>query len=384
MSPSKLTPHDAGVLIKIKDPESSISPVLIDENLRRDPHIMDMSVYESIVETEKTILKTIVTLDNEQIICAKENYQRVDRNRRSRQLANWLACILRLDKLIEKHPNYASAKNNRVQALRTMYGDGLLVKCYSIYEDGKAHTVPDGYPALDIQSQNNDLTMQGVSRKVLRDLNSGIDLLAPKTSFAAVSPTQARTLSQLYTQRGQLYYAAAKKLGMAGGKVKAVLRDSGNKKEGLWSKTDFEENASVDFLTGGRYGNDLAKAVAVQMNPMAKLCGEMVKEAMRNEYAGGDTPMVNVADKNAKPKVGNNEDIVMEDFSDADATMQKVAAEDTIMKVDSAVDAMGRELANTTMEEVIGEQPIEEQLTNANEESEWREGMNTIEEWDSN
>jgi hypothetical protein len=45
---------------------------------------------------------------------------------------------------------------------------------------------------------------------------------------------------------------------------------------------------------------------------------------------------------------------------------------------------MGRELANTTMEEVIGEQPIEEQLTNANEESEWREGMNTIEEWDSN
>ena len=52
------------------------------------------------------------------------------------------------------------------------------------------------------------------------------------------------------------------------------------------------------------------------------------------------------------------------------------------MKVDSAVDAMGRELANTTME-VLGEQPIEGQFTNAKEESEWHEGMNIIEEWDS-
>ena len=53
------------------------------------------------------------------------------------------------------------------------------------------------------------------------------------------------------------------------------------------------------------------------------------------------------------------------------------------MKVDSAVDAMGWELANTTMEEVLGEQLIEGQSTNANEESEWHEGMNIIEEWDS-
>ena len=324
MSPSKLTPHDTGVLMKIKDPESPISPVLIDENLRRDPHIMDMSVYDSIVETEKAILKTIITLDSEQIIWLNGNDHTADRSRsrRSKQLANWLSCILRLDQLIEKHPSYASAKNNRVQALRTMYGDGMLVKCYSLYEDGRGCQVPDAYPALDAQSQNNDVTMQLVARKVLQDLNSGIDLLAPKTPFTAVSPTQAKTLSQLYTQRGQIYFAAAKKLGMASGNVKAEFRDSKNTKEGLWSKMDFEENASVDFLTGGRYGNDLAKAVAVQINPMAKLCGGIVKEAMMREYGDGDTPqMENVAGEDVRPTAGTDEGVEMKDSTNANDMM---------------------------------------------------------------
>lgn len=37
---------------------------------------------------------------------------------------------------------------------------------------------------------------------------------------------------------------------------------------------------------GGRYGNPIAKALAVATNPTAKLCGEMVKEAMRKDYGG--------------------------------------------------------------------------------------------------
>jgi hypothetical protein len=40
-------------------------------------------------------------------------------------------------------------------------------------------------------------------------------------------------------------------------------------------------------MMGGRYGNEIAKALAVSANPTAKLCGEMVREAMRKEYAGG-------------------------------------------------------------------------------------------------
>ncbi len=37
---------------------------------------------------------------------------------------------------------------------------------------------------------------------------------------------------------------------------------------------------------GGRYGNDVAREMAVRTNPYAKLCGNIVKEAMRGEMLG--------------------------------------------------------------------------------------------------
>jgi hypothetical protein len=54
--------------------------------------------------------------------------------------------------------------------------------------------------------------------------------------------------------------------------------------------TDFdserlEEVASHDFAAGGRYGNNLSKQLAVKLNPYAKLCGSIVKEAMQKEIA---------------------------------------------------------------------------------------------------
>lgn len=49
---------------------------------------------------------------------------------------------------------------------------------------------------------------------------------------------------------------------------------------------EWEEAASGDFLMGGRLGNEVARQMAVVVNPTAKLCGDMVREAMRMEYAG--------------------------------------------------------------------------------------------------
>lgn len=49
---------------------------------------------------------------------------------------------------------------------------------------------------------------------------------------------------------------------------------------------EFEEHASRDFMMGGRLGNEVAKQMAVVANPTAKLCGDMVREAMRKEFAG--------------------------------------------------------------------------------------------------
>ena len=67
------------------------------------------------------------------------------------------------------------------------------------------------------------------------------------------------------------------------------MRIDPERKEARWSVVEFEENASKDFMLGGRYGNEIARNLAVGTNPVAKLCGEMVREAMRKEYAGGST-----------------------------------------------------------------------------------------------
>ena len=47
-----------------------------------------------------------------------------------------------------------------------------------------------------------------------------------------------------------------------------------------------EEMASYDFTLGGRYGNPVAKELAVRTNPYAKMCGAIVRDAMRAEIEG--------------------------------------------------------------------------------------------------
>lgn len=49
--------------------------------------------------------------------------------------------------------------------------------------------------------------------------------------------------------------------------------------EGLDSQA-LERMAGRDFQAGGRYGNAIAKQMAVQLNPYSKMCGEIVKEAL--------------------------------------------------------------------------------------------------------
>lgn len=129
----------------------------------------------------------------------------------------------------------------------------------------------------------SDETLSSVARVILDDLTTSISLLTPTNPFSPISPTAAKTLSQSYTQRGAIYHLTAKSLAVDG----AELRVEEGRREKSWTVVDFEENASVDFMLGGRYGNEIAKALAVSTNPTAKLCGDMVKEAMRKEYAGG-------------------------------------------------------------------------------------------------
>ncbi|RAL66571.1 hypothetical protein DID88_006261 [Monilinia fructigena] len=155
-------------------------------------------------------------------------------------LSQYQACIRRLNDLITEYPNYASARNNRAQALRQIYGDLMLVEISSTKESGTDSNVP-----LDVEASETDVKL--ASLNVLSDLDKAISLLAPKTPWASISPQAAKTLSQALTQRGALYHLTAKKLSSDTG---SSVRIDKRRKETSWKTVDFEEAASKRFYDG--------------------------------------------------------------------------------------------------------------------------------------
>ncbi|TVY92469.1 Tetratricopeptide repeat protein-like protein [Lachnellula willkommii] len=261
-----LTTHDLSILEKIKDPEAGPSaPLLIDDSLPRDPHVSDTTTYQAVSIQERTIISSFQEIELRIAGLKPVSSQP--------PLSEYLDCIKQLDALIEEYPKYASARNNRAQALRRIYGNGILVRLPDSQSSEEA-------APLDTAASNP--TLFSVSTTILTDLSTAISLLTPITPFAAISPQAAKTLSQAYTQRGAFYHLTAKRLRSH----EAELRIDASRLEARWKTIDFEEHASNDFMLGGRYGNEIAKALAVSANPTAKLCGEMVREAMRKEYAG--------------------------------------------------------------------------------------------------
>ncbi|PUU77173.1 hypothetical protein B9Z19DRAFT_987704 [Tuber borchii] len=128
-----------------------------------------------------------------------------------------------LEELTTAHPTYASAHNNLAQVLRML---------------------------------------SAPANEVLPHLNEAIRLSSPSTPTSPLSPLQAKILSQAYTQRAAIHYS--------------MFKQGGNE--------DMEVAASRDFFEGGRYGNAIAREMAVRTNPYARLCGAIVREAMKKEY----------------------------------------------------------------------------------------------------
>lgn len=260
MSSQSLSTRDIHVLEKIKDPESDPSRgVSIDASLPSDPNVSDRSLYMQLSQQEQEIVFLMQALELQ--IAGLRPSSGTDTT------AQYQECIKSLDGLIRQHPNYASARNNRAQALRRLYGDSMLM----------ADTNP--LPQALIKNPEED-ERKRVAEIVLSDLDHSIALLTPAPK-ASLSPQAAKTLSMAHTQRAAIYHMTSK------------LFDSGSisvrdaRREASWSKLEFEEAASRDFAMGGRYGNDIAKGLAVSTNPTAKLCGQIVREAMKKEYGPG-------------------------------------------------------------------------------------------------
>jgi hypothetical protein len=254
-----LSTRDINVLGKIKDPESDpAAGIVIDQTLPRDPHLEAPELYEAVVSRERSIIRTIQQLETE-----LQQTQSMDSDEIA--INGYHSCISNLQTLISEHPNYASARNNRAQALRRLYGDAMLLNQNS---DMPMPLIVHGEPAQRKQA----------ARTALKDLELSIKLLTPESLRTPMSPQSARTLSMAHTQRAAIYLKTAKLL------THRTLDVESDRPEAQWARLDFEEAASQDLALGGRYGNEIAKGLAVSVNPTAKLCGEMVREAMKKEY----------------------------------------------------------------------------------------------------
>ncbi|KAM0335163.1 hypothetical protein ACHAQA_000204 [Verticillium albo-atrum] len=257
MAEVSLSRNDLNVLEKIKDPDfDPAAVVMLDQSLPRDPHITDSAVYERVIQKEREIVLSMQQLE---LQLAGLRPKTIDE-----PVEEYKSLLSKLDDFISEYPNYASARNNRVQALRRLYGDTMLL---GGVEDAQ-RLIRE--PASDEKSR--------AASTALGDADTSISLLTPKLAFGAISPQSAKTLSLAYTQRAAIYHTTSKLVGDG----RATVIDE--REESSWAKIDFEEAASRDFALGGRFGNEIAKGLAVSTNPTAKLCGQMVREAMKKEY----------------------------------------------------------------------------------------------------
>ncbi|KAI0181420.1 hypothetical protein GGR52DRAFT_567645 [Hypoxylon sp. FL1284] len=263
-----LSSRDFNVLQKIKDPEWNPSmTVTVDDRLPKDSHVPDPAVYDRITQRERDIIRALQQLEMRVAGPASAipmTPEMLDEYRRR---------VSDFADLIHEYPNYASARNNRAQGFRRLYGNGLFLS--------GVHSPVALLSDADIDSKEEAGRKAQNAHVVLSDLDEAIRLLTPKAFDASISPQAGKTLSSAHTQRAAIYHTISKSFDARDMTCLAGRRESS------WSKLDFEEAASGDFALGGRYGNEIAKGLAVSTNPTAKLCGEMVATAMRKEYGPG-------------------------------------------------------------------------------------------------
>lgn len=246
MQAINLSKADAKVLAHVFDPESAPGPeILINPQLTADRNITDVTLLTELRRRESIIVSSV------------ETFERAQPKAQSKDSV-YQSAFERIGGLIDDWPSYASARNNRAQLIRWMYGD----RCTVCQPRGRANAVVTTAVSTAID-----------------DLKTAIQLAEPTHPLEAISPSQGRILAQAHTQLAALYYAAAKDLDSFDMEVTCpALQD--------WSKEDVDAAASKHFQQGGLYGNEVAKALAVHTNPYAKMCSGIVKEAMRKELAG--------------------------------------------------------------------------------------------------
>lgn len=232
---TSLTSNDAAVLSALFDPESSpSSPISISNFAPSLPHIRN-AILPDLQQREISAIQSLNSESPSQP-CIESS-------------------ISDLSVLINEYPKYAPAYLNRAQATRLLIGE-----------------------ETDLFHPRNN----GFISRALSDLEKAISFASPSSPTDPLSDLQASLLSKAHTHRGYLLLKASQAVHQAGLSLPTHLA--------ALSGEELEEMASKDFSLGGRYGNKIAREMSIKTNPYAKMCGAIVKEAMRKEredYARG-------------------------------------------------------------------------------------------------
>lgn len=152
--------------------------------------------------------------------------------------------ISTLTGILDEQPLFAPAYANRAQATRLLINDEEIFKA-------------DGVARLE---------------SIVEDLERAIEQASPTSPNETLSPIRAHTLATSYTHLAYLLLLASR---TENPEFPAKLKPTPGKSA--------EDMASEMFRLGGLYGNRIAQEMAVKTNPYARLCGEMVKEALKED-----------------------------------------------------------------------------------------------------
>lgn len=238
MEPTNLSKNDACVLSALFDPESSLSSSNTVQISDTSPKGQKPSNLSELQEQERRALRPL--------------------NQETPARSEIELCISQLAAIIADDPTYASAWNNRAQARRMLVTDADL--------------------------RHSPATVA----EILRDLARAIELATPSREMEPISSLDAKVLASAHTHRGYLLMLASKteqthRMLDAVPHLRNVPRDQ------------LAEAASRELALGGRYGNDIARQLAVKTNPYAKLCGSIVREALTQEIADFYQPLAKLA-----------------------------------------------------------------------------------------
>ncbi|EEH38438.1 hypothetical protein PAAG_08165 [Paracoccidioides lutzii Pb01] len=264
-----LSSNDSAVLQALFDAESS--PANASNGIHLDPSLPQQLPGISASDLSK--------LQTEELAAIKPLQQGQEQRQDSDPAANAEAirtAVSQLTAIIDKNPQYPSAYINRAQAMRML---------------------------VESSSPQNMENADSLGSQIFSDLSTAISLLTPSSSSSSspasstisLSPLHSRILANAHTHRAYILYRAARSLASSSASAPTstapppppspqidnlcfLPQQLRNK-----SAQHLEEMASMDFQLGGRYGNDVAKQMAVKTNPYAKICAAVVGEAMRKE-----------------------------------------------------------------------------------------------------